>query len=250
MKSGAIQYRSDSSLLQFCGMNQPVILIIDDDATLSVMLCQLLTREHWSVHAVLTGAEGDDAFSRYRPDVILLDLMLPDANGLDLCRRWRTTHPQVGILMLTARGNPLDKVLGLEVGADDYLSKPFDSRELVARIRVMIRRQMPERTAPALMRFDKLTIDPLRREVHIGDQRVALTSIEFKLLQELARSPGQPRTREQLTALVQVGKYRPLDRTVDAQIYRLRRKLLRHGPGGDLIDTVRGEGYVFVPRAV
>ncbi len=241
---------SDPRPLQFRLMSQPSILIVDDDATLSDMLCQLLTREHWSVRAVLTGAEGELALSQHRPDVVLLDLMLPDANGLDLCRRWRTTHPDVGILMLTARGKPLDKVLGLEVGADDYLSKPFDKRELVARIRALIRRQAPERTAPTLLRFDSLTIDLLRREVRVGDECVALTSIEFKLLHELARTPGKPHTREQLSALVQVGKYRPLDRTVDAQVYRLRRKLLKHGPDGGWIDTVRGEGYAFVPRSV
>jgi two-component system phosphate regulon response regulator OmpR len=230
-------------------MSPPLILIVDDDATLSDMLCRLLTRESWSVQAVLTGADGDKALSQHRPDVVLLDLMLPDANGLDLCRRWRTTHPHLGILMLTARGKPLDKVLGLEVGADDYLAKPFDRRELVARIRALIRRQAPERATPELLRFDGLTIDLLRREVRIGDERVALTGIEFKLLLELARTPGKPHTREQLSALVQVGNYRPLDRTVDAQVYRLRRKLSGHGSEVGWIDTVRGEGYVFVPRS-
>jgi two-component system phosphate regulon response regulator OmpR len=230
-------------------MSQPLILVVDDDATLSEMLCQLLAREGWAVHAVLAGRDGDKALSQLRPDVVVLDLMLPDANGLDLCRLWRAAHPHLGILMLTARGKPLDKVLGLEIGADDYLTKPFDKRELVARIRALIRRQAPERTAPALMRFDGLTIDLLQREVRVGNECVALTGIEFKLLLELARTPGKPRTREQLSAHVQEGAYRPLDRTVDVQVYRLRRKLMKHGPGRGWIDTVRGEGYVFVPRS-
>lgn len=238
-----------AGLLHFRRMSQPLILVVDDDATLSEMLCQLLAREGWAVHAVLAGRDGDRALAQLRPDVVLLDLMLPDANGLDLCRAWRAAHPHLGILMLTARGKPLDKVLGLEIGADDYLAKPFDRRELVARIRALIRRQAPERTAPAMLRFDGMTIDLLQREVRIGSECVALTSIEFKLLLELARTPGKPRTREQLSAQVQAGAYRPLDRTVDAQVYRLRRKLMKHGPGRGWIDTIRGEGYVFVPRS-
>jgi two-component system phosphate regulon response regulator OmpR len=229
-------------------MSQPLILIVDDDATLSGMLSRLLTLEGWSVHAELTGAEGARALARLRPDLVLLDLMLPDANGLDLCRQWRAAHPHLGILMLTARGEPLDRVLGLEIGADDYLAKPFEKRELVARIRALIRRQAPERTEPALMRFEGLTIDLLQREVRVGEARVALTSIEFKLLLELASTPGKPQSREHLSAQVQQGGYRPLDRTVDAQIYRLRRKLMQHGPACGWIDTVRGEGYAFVPR--
>lgn len=231
-------------------MSQPLILIVDDDTTLSAMLCRLLTGEGWSAHAVLTGAEGAQALSKHRPDVVLLDVMLPDASGLDLCRHWRANHPHLGILMLTARGKQLDKVLGLEIGADDYLSKPFDKRELVARIRALIRRQAPERTAPALLRFEGMTIDLLQREVRIGNACVALTGIEFKLLLALARTPGMPHSREDLSAQVQEGAYRPLDRAVDAQVYRLRRKLMRHGPGRGWIDTVRGQGYVFVPRAI
>jgi two-component system phosphate regulon response regulator OmpR len=230
-------------------MSQPLVLIVDDDATLSDMLCRLLTQEGWSVQAALTGAEGARALSQHKPDVVLLDLMLPDANGLDLCRTWRASHPYLGILMLTARGKRLDKVLGLEIGADDYLSKPFDKRELVARIRALIRRQAPDRAGPALLRFDGMTIDLLQREVRIGNACVALTGIEFRLLRELARTPGKPCSRQELNAQVQAGSYRPLDRTVDAHIYRLRRKLMLHGPDRGWIDTVRGEGYVFVPRA-
>ena len=240
---------SDARPLQMRSISQPSILIVDDDVVLSGMLSELLSRESWSVHAAFTGAEGYEALVKHRTDVVLLDLMLPDANGLDLCRQWRTIYPQLGILMLTARGKSLDKVLGLEVGADDYLAKPFDSRELVARIRALMRRQTPASPAPTLLNFNGLTIDLLRREVRIRDVCVALTGIEFKLLLELARTPGQPQTREQLSALVQVGEYRPLDRAVDAQIYRLRRKLLSHAPDGAWIDTVRGEGYVFVPRS-
>jgi len=229
-------------------MDQPFILLVDDDVTLSGMLRTLLSREGWTVQVALTGAEGDSLLSRSCPDVILLDVMLPDANGLDLCRRWRAGNRQLAILMLTARGEPAERVLGLDTGADDYLAKPFDRRELVARIRALLRRRSGERPDSPVLRFDGLTIDPQLREVRVQDQVVELTSTEFKLLLELARNPGKSLTREQLNAQVQVGNYRPLDRTVDAQVYRLRRKLMENGPGRGYIDTIRGEGYVFVPR--
>ena len=229
-------------------MLQPSILLVDDDVTLSGMLRTLLSREGWSVQAALTGAEGETLLSQAPPDVILLDVMLPDANGLDLCRRWRAANRQLAILMLTARGEPSERVLGLDTGADDYLAKPFDRRELVARIRALLRRKAGERTASPVLRFDGLTIDPQLREVRIRDELVELTSTEFKLLLELASNPGKSLTREQLNAQVQVGNYRPLDRTVDAQVYRLRRKLMPQRSGRGWIDTVRGEGYVFVPR--
>lgn len=229
-------------------MDRPSILLVDDDVTLSGMLRTLLSREGWSVQVALTGADGDSLLSRSCPDVILLDVMLPDANGLDLCRRWRAGNRQVAIMMLTARGEPAERVLGLDTGADDYLAKPFDRRELVARVRALLRRKAGERTGSPVLRFDGLTIDPHLREVRVRDQLVELTSMEFKLLLELASNPGKSLSRGQLNTQVQIGNYRPLERTVDAQIYRLRRKLMSHGHGRGWIDTVRGEGYVFVPR--
>ncbi|WP_292455625.1 response regulator transcription factor [Methylibium sp.] len=225
-----------------------MILIVDDDAELSQMLVELLTREGWAVHAVLTAGDGERAIPQRRPEVVVLDLMLPDANGLDVCRRWRGLYPHLAILMLTARGDALDRVLGLEIGADDYLAKPFDRRELVARIRALLRRQLPGWATPALLRFDGLTIDRLQREVVVGQRVVALTGIEHKLLLALAGEPGVPRSREQLCAAAQSGNYRPLDRTVDVQVGRLRRKLDEAAPGRGWIGTVRGEGYVFMPR--
>lgn len=227
---------------------QPLVLVVDDDAELSAMLCELLTREGWAVHAVLTGGDGERALARLQPEVVLLDVMLPDANGLELCRRWRASHPSIGLLMLTARGDPLDRVLGLEIGADDYLAKPFEARELVARVRALLRRAAPGRAEAPLLRHAGMQIDLVRREVQAGGQVLTLTSVEFKLLVALARVPGQPLSREQLSEAVQAGSYRPQDRTVDVQVARLRRKLRDAAPGAEWIDTVRGEGYVFVPR--
>jgi DNA-binding response OmpR family regulator len=227
---------------------KPLVLIVDDDAELSAMVAELFGREGWSVHTVLTGGDGERALATQRPDAVLLDVMLPDANGYELCRRWRAAQPGLGLLMFTARGDPMDRVLGLEIGADDYLAKPFEPRELVARVRALLRRQAPGRSDTAMLRFEGLMIDLLKREVQAGPRVVALTSVEYKLLVVLARAPGQPLAREALSEAVQAGSYKPLDRTVDVQVARLRRKLREASPGKEWIDTVRGEGYVFVPR--
>jgi len=227
---------------------QPLILIVDDDAELSTMLVELLAREGWSTHTVLTAGDGERAVVARQPDVVLLDAMLPDGNGFDLARRWRAAHPALGLVMLTARGDPLDRVLGLEIGADDYLPKPFEPRELVARLRALLRRTAPGRADTAVMRFAGLSIDLARREVTAGTRIVALTSVEFKLLVALARQPGAAISRSDLSKAVQVGGYQPQQRTVDVQVARLRRKLNDASPGAEWIDTVRGEGYVFVPR--
>jgi DNA-binding response OmpR family regulator len=229
-------------------MNKPLVLIVDDDAELSGMVAELLQREGLAVHTVLTAGDGERALVQWKPDAVLLDVMLPDANGFDICRRWRASHPSLGILMLTARGDPMDRVLGLEIGADDYLPKPFEPRELVARLRALLRRQLPGRAQATQLRFDGLTIDLLKREVLAGAGVVTLTSVEYKLLIALAATPGLPQSREQLSEAVQNGGYKPQDRTVDVQVARLRRKLDEAAPGNAWIDTVRGEGYVFVPR--
>jgi DNA-binding response OmpR family regulator len=229
-------------------MSKPLVLIVDDDAELSGMLVELFEREGWAVFTVLTAGDADRALAQWQPDAALLDVMLPDANGFDVCKRWRASYPGLGILMLTARGDPMDRVLGLEIGADDYLPKPFESRELVARVRALLRRQAPGRANGAQLRFDGLVIDQLKREVLAGAKVVSLTSVEYKLLVAMARVPAKPLSREQLSQAAQGGGYRPLDRTVDVQIGRLRRKLDEAAPGAQWIDTVRGEGYVFVPR--
>lgn len=229
-------------------MNKPLVLIVDDDAELSGMVAELLQREGWLVHTVLTAGDGERALAQLHPDAVLLDVMLPDAHGLEVCRRWRASHPALGIVMLTARGDPMDRVLGLEIGADDYVPKPFEPRELVARLRAVLRRQMPGKAQLTQLRFDGLVMDVLKREVLAGAAVVDLTSVEFKLLLAMASMPGQPMSRQQLSQEVQHGGYKPQDRTVDVQVARLRRKLEEASPGQVWIDTVRGEGYVFVPR--
>ncbi len=214
------------------------------------MVGELFAREGWRLATAATARDGERALTTSPPAAVVLDVMLPDANGFDLCRRWRAARPGLGILMLTARGDPMDRVLGLEIGADDYLPKPFEPRELVARVRALLRRQAGPGRDPDVLRFDALAIDPLRREARVDDRVVALTGIEFKLLLALARAAGAALTRAQLTRAVQVGAYAPLERTVDVQVARLRRKLAQASPGSEWIATVRGEGYVFAPRGV
>jgi DNA-binding response OmpR family regulator len=232
-------------------LSQATVLIVDDDAELSAMLVRLLQGEGWQAHAALTAAQAERALSDTPPDVVLLDVMLPDASGMELCRRWRQAHPRLGILMLTARGDPIDRVLGLELGADDYLAKPFEKRELIARLRSLIRRQTAHVEAtPTLWQFGGLSIHLIRREVLVNGLAVPLTGIEFKLLVELASAPGKVVTRQQLSDAVQASAYRPLDRTVDVQVGRLRRRLAQALPGSEWIETVRGEGYAFVPRGL
>jgi DNA-binding response OmpR family regulator len=228
--------------------NRVSVLLVDDDTELAIMVAELLHREGMDVERADTASAGLAALRVTAPDVLVLDVMLPDANGLDLCRRLRAEGTEVPILMLTARGEPIDRVLGLEIGADDYLGKPFEPRELVARVRALARRlRYAERRS--VLRFGELSIDMLGRRVVCGGATLALTSTEFKLLAALAAQPGLAISREALSAAVQPGSYMPLDRAVDVQVARLRKKL-RAAPGGvDWIETVRGEGYVFTGRS-
>jgi DNA-binding response OmpR family regulator len=223
------------------------VLLIDDDTELAGMLAELLSREGFDLAHAATGQAGLALLAQETPDVLVLDLMLPDTHGLDLCRQLRAQGQDLPVLMLSARGDPIDRVLGLEIGADDYLAKPFEPRELVARVRALSRRRRP--AAASLRQFGPLTLDLLARRASWAGQTLGLTGAEFKLLAALSAQPGQTLSREQLSAAVQPGSYMPLDRAVDVQVARLRKKL-RAAPGGvDCIDTVRGEGYVFIGRA-
>jgi DNA-binding response OmpR family regulator len=220
------------------------VLMVDDDAELSAMVAELLQSQGMQVHRAGTAAQGMAELARLQPDVLLLDLMLPDANGLDVCRRLRETGHDLPVLMLTARGDPFDRVLGLELGADDYLGKPFEPRELVARVRALTRR-LQSAARRTQLRFDGLTVDLLARRATCQNEPLPLTSIEFKLLVALASRPGISLSRQELSAAVQPGSYMPMDRAVDVQVARLRKKLKPAPDGREWIETVRGEGYVF-----
>lgn len=223
------------------------VLMIDDDAELADMVRELLLAESIHSRHAATAALGLLALDQRQPDVLLLDLMLPDANGLELCRRLRSAGNDVPVLMLTARGDPFDRVLGLELGADDYLGKPFEPRELVARVRALARRRQASNRRSKLQ-FDGLLIDLLSRRATCVGHALTLTSSEFKLLVALASQAGTAVSREALSSAIQPGNYLPLDRAVDVQVARLRKKLSAAPGGREWIDTVRGEGYVFTGK--
>jgi len=222
----------------------PSILLIDDDARLAAMVADYLRDHHFEVLHAATGAAGLAAIRRQDVDLVLLDLMLPDTDGLCLFKALSGVRA-IPIIMLTARGDPMDKVVGLEIGAEDYVAKPFEPRELLARIRVVLRRGAP---APSdSLRFGRLEIDRSSRIVRIEDEEKPLTSYQFDLLNAMAERAGRVLSRETLADLVRGGEdYDPaFDRSIDVHIARLRAVLEDDPKRPRRILTVRGAGYVF-----
>ena len=221
------------------------VLIIDDDTRLTAMLAEYLSAAGFAVEAQPTARLGLAALHRQASDLLILDLMLPDADGFDVCRQIRTGS-DIPILMLTARGEETDRVVGLEIGADDYLSKPFSSRELLARLRALLRRRGGGSAAPpASLRFGLLAIDPGSRIVKIDGREAALTSYQFDLLVVLAEHAGRVLSREQLMDLVKGEELEAFDRSIDVHISRIRAAIEADPKHPRRIITVRGTGYVF-----
>jgi DNA-binding response OmpR family regulator len=222
------------------------ILIVDDDVELCRLLAERLSTEGFAIEAVHNGPRGLERALSKEHALIVLDLMLPGMGGLDVLRRLRAQSP-VPVLILTARGEDVERILGLEIGADDYLPKPFNPRELLARIRAILRRtSQSSLTAGSLIAGD-LRLDPASREVWLNNASLDLTSVEFTLLETLLRDAGHILTREHLTETVLGRKLGPFDRVIDVHVSNVRRKL---GPaqGGERIKAVRGSGYLFVVR--
>jgi DNA-binding response OmpR family regulator len=219
------------------------ILMIDDDNRLAGMVSDYLGGAGFRVMIAATAREGEALLKRDAFDAVILDLMLPDADGLDLCRRLRAST-DVPILMLTARGEPMDRVVGLEVGADDYLAKPFEPRELQARLRAILRRK----GAPAkseTLRFGRLEIDKGARMVRIDGEERIITSYQFVLLLILAERAGRVLSRDALMDLLKGEKLEAFDRSVDVHISRIRAAIEDDPKKPRRILTVRGAGYVF-----
>jgi DNA-binding response OmpR family regulator len=227
-------------------MHKPRILLVEDDIELGELIVRLLTPQAMDVQRVETLALARAALAAQTFEALVLDIMLPDGNGLDLCREVRQQHGALPVLMLSARGDTIDRVLGLEIGADDYLPKPFDAAELTARLRALLRRgRLDTASAATRRRFGRLQIDLLARTASIDDAVLDLTTAEYKLLLALCDQPGVPITREALSRSVQPGRYVPSDRSVDVQVARLRKKLREADAAHEWVATVRGEGYVF-----
>ena len=225
----------------------PDLLIIDDDARLAAMVREYLHDHGLAVSIAADAAHGLDHIAQHAVDLVILDLMLPDADGLEVCRRIRaagTGAADVPILMLTAKGDPLDRVIGLEIGADDYLPKPFEPRELLARVRALLRRHRSA-AGDGVLQFGRLEIDRGARLVRIGGQERGLTSHQFDLLLALAEHAGRVVSREQLMEWVRGAALDVYDRSIDVHVARLRAAIEDDPRQPKRIITVRGAGYVF-----
>jgi DNA-binding response OmpR family regulator len=223
------------------------VLIVDDDVALCELLAESLNTEGFAIEAVHNGPRGLERALSQEHALVILDLMLPGMGGLDVLRRIRA-RSQVPVLILTARGEDVERIFGLEIGADDYLPKPFNPRELVARMRAILRRTVRATTATEPLIVGDIRLDPAAREVRLRDALLALTSVEFTLLEMLLQHAGRVVTREQLTETVLGHKLGPFDRVIDVHVSNVRKKL-GSSHGGERIKSVRGSGYLFVVRS-
>ncbi|MEO8699503.1 MAG: response regulator transcription factor [Kofleriaceae bacterium] len=226
------------------------VVYVEDDQRLARLTTQYLTTHRIEVHLVSRGDEAVAEVLRVHPDVVLLDLMLPGTDGVDVCRQLRA-RTDVPIIMVTARTEEADRVLGLEGGADDYVSKPFQSRELVARIRAQARRGRGE-SGPAAERIEVggLMIDAATMEVSIAGKPISLTTSEFQLLHTLAQRAGRVLAREQLLQLLHGSAEEAFDRSIDVVVSRLRQKIEEDPRNPRLLKTIRGAGYMLTPGEV
>ena len=216
------------------------LLLIDDDAELCALLSEFLKREGFTVDCEHEGNRGLERAGQPGVDLVVLDVMLPGIDGFEILRRLRT-HSKVPVIMLTARGEDVDRIVGLEIGADDYLAKPFNPRELAARIRAILRRYEARPAAPAgRIEVNGIVLDPANREVYSGGKPVELTTFEFDILEMLMRSAGRVLSRDALMENFYNRKATPFDRSIDMHISHLRKKLER---GESIIKTIRGVGY-------
>lgn len=232
--------------------NNQHLLVVDDDARLRDLLTRYLGEQGFVVKAVGDGQQMDKARSREHYHLIVLDLMMPGEDGLSICRRLRGQGDRTPIIMLTAKGDEVDRIVGLEMGADDYLPKPFNPRELLARVHAVLRRQAnmppgaPEET-PESIRFGKLEVDFSARTLKRGDELLPLTTGEFAVLKVLLQHPRQPLSRDKLMTLARGREQGPFDRAIDVQVSRLRKLIEKDPSQPRYLQTVWGFGYVFMP---
>ncbi|MDF3864703.1 response regulator transcription factor [Pseudomonas denitrificans (nom. rej.)] len=220
------------------------LLLIDDDVELCELLTTWLTQEGFSIRAAHDGAQARAALGSRAPDAVVLDVMLPDGSGLELLKSLRSDHPDLPVLMLSARGEPLDRILGLELGADDYLAKPCDPRELTARLRAVLRRSHPAQPA-AQLELGDLALNLSRGVASIGSEEISLTLSESRILEALLRQPGEPLDKQALAQLALGRKLTLYDRSLDMHVSNLRKKLGSHPDGRPRILALRGRGYFY-----
>ena len=228
------------------------VAVVDDEDNLRETLAFALRREGYPVELFAHGAEAWSAFQRRLPGLVILDILMPEMDGLELCRRIRSISETIPIIFLTSRDEEIDRVLGLEIGADDYLCKPFSMRELLARVKVLFRRAAidaaPRPATEAPLRAGDLELDLQRYTVKWKGQPVSLTVTEFMMLQALVRHPGHVKTRRQLTREGYPHDNYVSERTIDSHVKRIRKKFEAVDPQFDRIDTVYGMGYRYQPE--
>jgi len=226
------------------------LLLIDDDTRLAAMVGDYLRAAGFDVDTAASLADGRVQLAARPYHALLLDLMLPDGDGLDLCRELRASAAtrQLPLLMLTARGEPTDRVVGLEIGADDYLSKPFEPRELLARIKALLRRAQPAPTASEVLRFGRLEIDLGERCARVGGQPCELTAYQFDLLAVLAQRPGRVLSRDQIMDALKGHPTDAFDRSIDVHVSRIRAAIEDDPKTPRRVLTVRGAGYLFAKK--
>lgn len=226
------------------------LLLIDDDARLIAMIGDYLRGNGYEVETAGSLGEGRERLRHGVFDALLLDLMLPDGDGLDLTRELRADPRlrRLPLLMLTARGEPLDRVLGLELGADDYLPKPFEPRELLARVKALLRRASPEQADTDVLRFGRLEVDLAARQARIDGKACDLTSHQFELLVVLAQSAGRVLTRDQIMDALKGHPLEAFDRSIDVHVSRIRACIEDDPKNPQRVLTVRGAGYLFARK--
>jgi two-component system, OmpR family, phosphate regulon response regulator OmpR len=229
------------------------IVIVDDDARIRDLLRRFLSQEGFDVLLAEDGRALDRILQRETIDLIVLDLMLPGEDGLSICKRLRSTSTKIPVIMLTAKGEDVDRINGLEIGADDYLGKPFNPRELLARMHAVLRRR-PQAEVPGApandkeaVTFGEFTLDLGIRSLTKNGQEIALTTGEFAMLKALVRHPRQALSRDKLAQLARGREFEPFDRSLDVQVSRLRKMIEVDPASPKIIQTVWGVGYVFVP---
>ena len=227
----------------------PKILLIDDDEKLAGLLGSYFERFDLELVSALRPSEGLEKLAAEKPDLVILDVMLPEQDGFEVCRSIRKTSA-VPIIMLTARGEVTDRIVGLEIGADDYLPKPFEPRELVVRIQNVLRRAVPVEEEKEVLSFDGLTLNLERRSTELDDEDLELTTMEFELLALFARNPGKALTRDEILNGLRGIDAQIFSRSVDILVSRLRQKLGDTAKQPRFIKTVWGKGYTFVGKEV
>ncbi|MGN8258343.1 response regulator transcription factor [Pseudomonas sp. SMSB3] len=220
------------------------LLLIDDDQELCELLGSWLTQEGFAVRACHDGQSARQALAEQAPAAVVLDVMLPDGSGLELLKQLRSEHADLPVLMLSARGEPLDRILGLELGADDYLAKPCDPRELTARLRAVLRRSHPTATTTQLEIGD-LAFSPVRGVASIDGRDMSLTLSESRILEALLRQPGEPLDKQELAQIALGRKLTLYDRSLDMHVSNLRKKIGPHADGRARIVALRSRGYYY-----